>query len=399
MRDETLHKLKERVKELTALHKTARIIQNQTKSPDEIICEVIMLLPPAWQYPEITSARIRFMSYDVVTPDFQETEWKQAAVFLTHGGQKGSIEIFYAEERPPEDEGPFLREERELIESLAEMLRSYFEHLLSDQALRSARDNLEKEVRARTADLQRANEALQAQILEYRNAQKRIEAFQIQLRQLAAELSLAEARERHAIADDLHDHIGQALAFIKMNISQFRGNAIFCGFETNIENIMSFLDQTIRFVRNMTFEISPPILYELGLEAALEWLSERYQNQHGIDIKIKKLKPLGSMADDIMITLFKSTQELLTNAVKHSGAGNIVISTLGSESEVEIKITDDGCGFDIGILESGLTQNDRFGLLNIKIRMGYLGGAAIFQSVPRKGTTVTLTVPRNSKGR
>jgi signal transduction histidine kinase len=397
MKDEILHKLTERVKELTALHKTARILQDEIKSPIEIINDIVMLLPHAWQYPDITSARIRFMHLEAITPNLSETKWNQSAVFSTHGGQKGSIEIFYLAEKPDEDEGPFLREERDLIESLAEMLRSYFEHLLSVEALQIAHDNLEKQVKARTEEIQKANEALKTQVSEYREAQKKIEAYQAQLRQLAVELSLAEARERRAIAADLHDHIGQALAFIKMNISQFRGNAMFCGFESNIDEIMALLDQTIRSIRDMTFEISPPVLYELGLEAALDWLSERYQRKYGLSIEIKRTSSLGRLTDDVMVTLFKSVQELLTNAVKHSGATHINIFISGTDKLVEIKIIDDGRGFDTSILDNNSTQDDRFGLFNLKVRLSYLNGNADFSSFPGQGTTVTLSVPKETK--
>ncbi|HBC47564.1 MAG TPA: hypothetical protein DEO84_05545 [candidate division Zixibacteria bacterium] len=398
MRDEILHKLTERVKELTALHKTARIIQDDTKSAAEIAGEIIMLLPPAWQYPEITCARIRFMEIEAVTPNFRETRWRQAVFFSTQGGREGSIEVFYTAERPDENEGPFLKEERDLIESLAEMLRSYFERFLSDKALKEAHDSLEREVIARTAELQKANEALQTQISEYRIAQNKIEAYQIQLRQLASELSLTEARERREIAADLHDHIGQALAFIKMNISQFRGNAMFCGFESNIEEIMTLMDQTIRYIRDMTFEISPPILYELGLEAALEWLGERYQNKHDLIIKVSKTGHVGILPDDLKITFFKSVQELLTNTVKHSGATEIRIDICGKADIVEIMIYDNGCGFNRSTLENGSLQNDKFGLFNIRERLNYLGGKFEIDTAPGKGTKISLIAPRKLRG-
>jgi signal transduction histidine kinase len=398
MRDEILHKLTERVKELTALHGAARILQQETKSASEIAGEIVILLPPAWQYPEITCARIRFMEIEAVTSNFKETPWKQAASFCTHSGYEGTIEVFYTKESPEENEGPFLKEERDLIESLAEMLRSYFERFLSDKALKAAHDSLEQEVIVRTADLQKANEALQTQVSEYRIAQNKIDAYQIQLRQLASELSLTEARERRAIAADLHDHIGQALAFVKMNISVFRGNAIFCGFETNINEITTLLDQTIRYIRDMTFEISPPVLYELGLEAALEWLADKYQNKHGLNIKVSKTGHLGLLPDDLKVTLFKSVQELLTNAVKHSGANEININICGKAGQVEIAVEDNGHGFDVGILEYGPLQKDKFGLFNIRERLSYLGGNFEIDSLPGKGTKISLITPRKLRG-
>ena len=96
-----------------------------------------------------------------------------------------------------------------------------------------------------------------------------IQSYQRQLRKLASELSLAEARERREIASDLHDHIGQALAFVSQKMSVLRGNSIFSGMEGDFAEILSILEQTIRYTRDLTVEISPPVLYELGLPAAI----------------------------------------------------------------------------------------------------------------------------------
>ena len=317
MKDDITTKLIERVKELTALHTTARILQDDSKTMTDILTEVVQVLPPAWQYPEITAGRIRFGNIETMTANFKESAWNQIASFSVQGGQIGSIEVFYLEGRPNSDEGPFLREERELIDSLAEMLRSYLQRQLAMEVLNASHVNLELLVKARTEELQRTNIALNSQIMEYRKAEKKITGYQHQLRQLASELSLAEARERRAIAADLHEHIGQALAFIKMTISQFRGNAIFCGFEDRIYEIMNLIDQTIKYTRDLTFEISPPILYELGLGAALEWIAERFDRKHQLKITIKEKTPIGRLADNLEIVLFKSVQEILTNVLKH----------------------------------------------------------------------------------
>jgi signal transduction histidine kinase len=398
MTDEILHKLQERVKELTALHKTARILQDEARTPSEVIQQIVALLPPAWQYPEVTVARISYKSLSAATPGFRPTEWTQRAEFRTRDHESGVIEIVYLEKCPESDEGPFMQEERDLIESLAEMLRSYFQHRLADEAIKTAHDNLEQLVSERTEELKQTNAALQAQINEFKEAEKKIEIYQGQLRQLAAELSQTEARERRVIAEDLHDHIGQGLAFIKMSISQFQGDAMFCGFEGKIGEIMTLLDQTIVYTRNLTFEISPPILYELGLESALEWLAGRIQKKHGTAVSVKKLGQPTPLSDEIKVAMFKSAQELLTNAVKHARAMKIGITITESPELLSIEVADDGCGFDAAILTNGAAQHDRFGLFNIRERMHYLGGSMHVQSTPGTGTRITLAVPRQSKG-
>jgi PAS domain S-box-containing protein len=121
-----VHDLGERVKELTALHAAGRLL-NEPASPADVLPRIVELLPPAWQYPDITSARILAGGLDARTAGFERTPWLQRAEFPIAGGEPGAIEVVYREPRPPSAEGPFLAEERNLIESLAAMLRAYFE--------------------------------------------------------------------------------------------------------------------------------------------------------------------------------------------------------------------------------------------------------------------------------
>jgi signal transduction histidine kinase len=371
MNDDLLHTLQERVKELTALHGTARVLQDRTKSARDVMQEVAALMPPAWQYPEVAAARIRFERLEARTAGFRETEWRQIASFVVRGGQSGEIEICYLEPRPPADEGPFLKEERDLIESLAEMLRSHFQHLLADEDLLRAHSELEQVVAARTAELRETN---------------------VSLRRLASELSLVEARERRKIAEDIHDHIGQALAFTKMSVEQFRGNAIFCGFEDKIDEIATLLDQTIQYTRNLTFEISPPALYELGLEAAIDGLAERFRKKHGLAARVETGPEIGPLGSDVVVLMYKSVQELLTNVAKHARAESSTVRIRREGNFIRVEVEDDGCGFDAGALES-CGAGDHFGLFNIRERIQYLGGVMEIRSAPGRGTTVALLTP------
>ncbi len=393
MRDEILHKLGERVKELTALHRTARLLQDNQRPAADVIRDVVGLLPDAWQYPEITAARIRFGHYDVATPNYAETPWVQSVVFNTGSGDSGSVEVRYLEQRPEETEGPFLSEERDLIESLAEMLRSYFQHLLADDALRKAHDNLEQQVRERTAALSASNEALQAQIAEQMRARQQITAFQEQLRKLNSELSLAEARERRAIASDLHDHIGQALAIVRMRVTEFRSNAVFCGFEDGIDEILMLLDKTIQYTRSLTFEISPPILYELGLIAAIEWLAEHFESKYGFKVQVVSNGNSIALREEVQIVLFKCVHELLMNAAKHSQAKRVTVTIASGKANFQIAIADNGKGFDMAMLESASITSSTFGLFSVRERLKYLDGKFEICSIVGKGTTATLEAP------
>jgi len=136
-----IHHLGERVKELTALHETARILQRCAHDAASALKQVVALLPPAWQYPEVTAARIYYGDIDVATAGFRpDSAWMQTASFETADGRSGTIEVEYLAETPPEAEGPFLAEERNLINSLAEMLKSFLDA-----------ENAQREVREREA--------------------------------------------------------------------------------------------------------------------------------------------------------------------------------------------------------------------------------------------------------
>lgn len=383
------------MKELTALHQTARLLQNHQRQIEDLIREVAALLPVAWQYPEIAGARINFNGHEAATPNFRKSEWTQRADFKNPGAVEGFIEIAYLEPRPQAFEGPFLKEERELIDSLADMLGSYLRHRQSDEDLQKAREELEHKVHERTEELLKVNTTLKAQIEEQRRAEKRIRDYQAQLRRLTSELTLTEARERREIASDLHDHLGQSLAYLKVKVSQLSGKGSPGGPGDIIQEISTLLDQAIASTRTLTTQISPPILYELGLNPALEWLSEQFQNKYHLDIKVRIINYLGEVENEVAIFLFKSVHELLNNVVKHAQAARAEIVMEANPQYLLISVQDDGCGFNQGEVEINAYAACRFGLFSIRERLKALGGNMTINTGPGQGTRVTMAAPRH----
>jgi signal transduction histidine kinase len=121
--------LRERVKELVCLYGIARAVERTEVPSGEILCKVVMLLPPAWQYPEITTARIVFDGRTYLTSNFREGKYKQAADIVIHGEKRGWIEVIYLEPKPELDEGPFLKEERSLLNAIARELAFILERI------------------------------------------------------------------------------------------------------------------------------------------------------------------------------------------------------------------------------------------------------------------------------
>ncbi|MFC1477712.1 PAS domain S-box protein, partial [candidate division KSB1 bacterium] len=153
--------LGERVKEMDCLYGVSKLIENEENSIDDIISGTLDLIPPGWQYPEIACARMTFEDREYKTGNFRETEWIQSADIKVSGEKAGVIEVLYIDEKPEFDEGPFLKEERSLINALAERIGQVIEAKNAEHELKDYQDNLEKQVSERTEELKSANEKLQ----------------------------------------------------------------------------------------------------------------------------------------------------------------------------------------------------------------------------------------------
>jgi len=175
-RKQTEHNLNERVKELECLYNIASIVERPGITLNELYQEVTNLLPASWQYPEIACARIIINDKEFRTNNYAETQWKQASSINVHGIKTGVVEVNYLESRPEIDEGPFLKEERHLIDAVVERLGRITERTLAEEALAKAKDELEVRVKERTAELVKVNENLSQEMIERKRAHEALEA-------------------------------------------------------------------------------------------------------------------------------------------------------------------------------------------------------------------------------
>ncbi len=144
------HDLRERVKELQCLYGIAYIAERPDITSDELCQEVVNLLSASWQYPEIACVRMALGDKEFKTDNFKTTEWKQSANIKVKGQNEGTIEVYYLEERPELNEGPFLKEERLLIDTVAERLGGITERMQAEEALQEKNEQLD----AQNAELQ-----------------------------------------------------------------------------------------------------------------------------------------------------------------------------------------------------------------------------------------------------
>lgn len=226
-----------------------------------------------------------------------------------------------------------------------------------------------------------------------RAANERLEQLVVErtasLRRLASEVCLTEERERRRIAEDLHDHLGQGLALIKMRLLQLRGDAVFTGHGRALDELVELSDQAIRYTRGLTCELSPPMLYELGLGPALEWLGEHTAKEHGLRVKVRS-RLRQALDNDLKVMLWKSSRELLHNVVKHGHARQVNIELHMQGDEIVLEVSDDGCGFDAAA--TCRAAGDTFGLYSIEERLHQLGGRMELDTAPGRGTRVRLCV-------
>lgn len=230
-------------------------------------------------------------------------------------------------------------------------------------------------------------------ITQEKAVQEEINAYQERLRALASELSLTEERERRLLAADLHDHIGQILALAQIKLGALRQEATSPECQASVTEIRDYLSQAIRYTRSLTYELGLPILYDLGLEAALEWLAEQMHEQHGLAIEVhrdQQVKPLGEAA---RVLVFRVVRELLTNVVKHAQASKVDISITKQSQFLHLEVRDDGVGFDPADRGPRSGKSSGYGLFSIRERLSSLGGLVKIDSQPGQGTRVSITVP------
>ncbi|MGD0551204.1 MAG: PAS domain S-box protein [Sedimentisphaerales bacterium] len=230
-------------------------------------------------------------------------------------------------------------------------------------------------------------------ITQRKEAEEKLMLYQQRLRSLASELSLAEERLRRRIAAELHDHIAQNLAISKIKLESLKSDAK-PGLAKSFKEVINLISQTIDTSRSLTFEISPPVLYELGFEAAVGWLVRQTRQRFGLDVEFindEKPKPLNA---DIRILLFQAVRELLVNVVKHAKAKKAKVYARAVDDNIQVTVEDNGVGFDITALNPAKDfTKGGFGLFNIRERLDQIGGSVIIQSGRKKGTQIIMTAP------
>lgn len=268
------------------------------------------------------------------------------------------------------------------VEALVINYRDVTERKLAEVALRQAHDELEQRVAARTAELQHRNQKL-AQLYQEVQGSRR------QLQQLSHRLVEAQENERRAIARELHDEVGQLLTGLKMNLEVVRRmppQAV----AANLTQAQSQLEDLMARVRNLSLDLRPAMLDDLGLLPALLWLFDRYTAQTKVQVNFKHVDIEGRYAPELETASYRIVQEALTNVARHSRVAEVTVLLWATLDRLWVQIEDQGVGFDPDCV---IATGHSSGLTGMRERALLLGGQLTIESAPGGGARITAELP------
>lgn len=238
-------------------------------------------------------------------------------------------------------------------------------------------------------------------ITRRREMEAEAERYQERLRSLAEKLAARDEKDRWQISRYIHDTIIQNLSLSSMKLGSMEEplTAAQLGEEMEtLQAIRKLIGDAIAECRNVMSELTPSLLYELGLVPALHDLAENIREQHKVPVHVRAEGEIRPMSPALLGLLFQSARELIMNALKHAGRSDIHVSVAHTDGSIVICVQDNGKGFDPAKLDRHDETNGGFGLFSVRERVEGLGGRLEILSAPGKGTTTRITVPMRDDG-
>ncbi len=213
------------------------------------------------------------------------------------------------------------------------------------------------------------------------------------LQALSRRLVEAQETERRRIACELHDEIGQSLTAVELNIHAALSAPGTNGLEPRLRAVAEVIEDVLGQVQDLSLNLRPSMLDDLGLESALRWLSNRQAELTGLRSEFRA-EPLRHRLDPVIETeCFRVAQEALTNVVCHAQARTFRLELSARDSSLHLRICDDGIGFDAPALRRRAAQGASLGLLSMEERALLTGGALECRSTPGQGTEIHAWFP------
>jgi signal transduction histidine kinase len=390
--------LKERVKELDCLLGISRLRDRQGATWDHVFQGIVELIPPAWQYPEVTCARMKVLGQEFRTSNFRETRWRQTADVRAGGKVAGTLDVYYLEGRPSQDEGPFLKEERNLLNAVAERIERMIQHKQAEESARQGREQLVH------LDKMAALGTLVSGVAhEINNPNNFI--------MLNAPVLSDACKSVMPILDEYYAANGEFLMG-GLPYSEMRENipALFSGIFEGAKRIKNIVDNLKGFARVETPDMTQSVDMNAVVKSALGLLgnlirksTRNFTADYAGDPPV--LKGNFQRIEQVVVNLVQNACEALPD--RHKGIRIKVRSDRGAQ-KVVVTVQDEGVGIPANhlphVLDPFFTTKRNIGGtgLGLSVSSGIVndhGGSIDFASTVGKGTTVTLTLPmENAKG-
>lgn len=249
---------------------------------------------------------------------------------------------------------------------------------------------VEVEVRSFTLAGQPAVLSIARDISERRRAEHAMREHANQLSALAVRLDETSEREKRRLAEALHDRVSQTLVAAMIRLGEAASGEHAVAAEA-VEAAKVLVADAIAESRNITTELAPPVLYELGLERGILWLAERVQDLHGLEVQVDAAFDDAPLSDEVKMAFLRAVQELLANAAVHSKSVRARVCLREDDGVLELRVEDDGIGFDTKAACE--LRRGCYGLLSLRERAASVGGTLAVASKKGHGTQVTLRVP------
>ena len=368
------HKLSERVKELNCLYSISRLVETRHSAVDEVLQGVVDLIPPAWQYPEVTCARIKLENRQYKTANFKETKWRQTEIIFINGERFGKLEVYYLAEKPASDEGPFLKEERNLIHVIAERTGHIIEQKKAETSMQVLYEQ-EKKLRQR----------LQAEI------KWRADFTRNLIHELKTPLTSLVATSQLLMEEEKDKKLSKLTRYVWEGAS-------------NLDNRIDELHDVIRGeIGKLKFEPKPLNLSSLLKSILDETRALAQQYEMTISLTVPDSLP-EVYADAVRVQ--QIMLNLLNNAFKYAAeGGSIDISATVKSAQVAIEVRDKGPGISYEeqehLFEPGYqiehpgsrTGGLGIGLALCKLLVELHGGKILVKSRTGKGASFFFTLP------
>lgn len=232
-----------------------------------------------------------------------------------------------------------------------------------------------------------------------KQAEQTIAENAARLARLSRQLLAAQETERRRVAHELHDEIGQLLTVVKLDLQTVLHQPGTTALAPALKEGMESIDRVVARVRDLSLDLRPSMLDDLGLVPTLRWYVQRQAQRLGAGVEVTLTLPpaLPRLPGEIETACFRVAQEALTNTTRHAGATRIEVTLAAGKNDLELTVHDNGAGFDVGAV-SRRTAGAGFGLLGMQERAELTGGQLTIVSTPGQGTTVrarfpTITIP------